>query len=450
MNRVLGWVCGVVLLVACGSSSRQPPVKLDEQKARVRTVYSIDLDALLDDKAAALKVDLEQMFADRKIAAVVTTSATKPGGVIVAPATASSVSAIADIVGAEYADTVASVPCDASGPVGLCFALSAGHASAVRKAALGQAISVIQARLAARGVAGATVAASDEQIVIELPGMAPDEMSEVKGLIARTGTLQFKVVDDGAPFMLKLFRQVGADGKAGDPTDPAAIDNGVRADIDQWHPEDHSAAIHTDYYLRAADRTQSLPLEVARKLRCGRLDATAPSVLCELPGRHAIQLYLDQLATADPSFRVPSDRQIGYELLDLDARGERWWRTYYLERLPALTGAEISDASAAVDPSTKREIVLLTFDRDGTRRFAELTARIVGKKLATVLDQRIMSAPIVLGEIRGGRASITMSGEIAANRAQDAAELATVLKAGALPAPIVEESVEELPAASAR
>ncbi|NJM91061.1 MAG: hypothetical protein HC863_02010 [Myxococcales bacterium] len=73
--------------------------------------------------------------------------------------------------------------------------------------------------------------------------------------------------------------------------------------------------------------------------------------------------------------------------------------------------------------------------------FGDLTAQVVGKKVATILDDRVKSAPIINGAIRGGRASITMGGSDPQRQERDANDLVGVLKTGSLPAPLKEASV---------
>ena len=76
--------------------------------------------------------------------------------------------------------------------------------------------------------------------------------------------------------------------------------------------------------------------------------------------------------------------------------------------------------------------------------FGDLTGEIVGKKLATILDDKVKSAPIINGAIRGGRASITMGGSDPVRQEQERNELVNVLKTGSLPAPLKEESASEI------
>ncbi len=140
-----------------------------------------------------------------------------------------------------------------------------------------------------------------------------------------------------------------------------------------------------------------------------------------LTGREIIERYLfgdkdlgyQGLADQDPQFKLPDDHQLGFELIEPqpDAKDQRkFWRTYYLERAVRLTGSAISNAMGTYDPNTNRPIVLLDFNRFGGRVFGDVTAQIVGMKFATILDDKVKSAPIINGAIRGGRASITMGG----------------------------------------
>ncbi|HEY0265998.1 MAG TPA: protein translocase subunit SecD, partial [Rhizomicrobium sp.] len=99
-------------------------------------------------------------------------------------------------------------------------------------------------------------------------------------------------------------------------------------------------------------------------------------------------------------------------------------------------GANLSDASAGQNPQTGEWVVNFTFDSIGTRRFADISSRNVGHRFAIVLDDKVISAPVIREAITGGRGQI--SGTFTAASATD---LAVLLRAGALPAPltVVEE-----------
>jgi preprotein translocase subunit SecD len=97
-----------------------------------------------------------------------------------------------------------------------------------------------------------------------------------------------------------------------------------------------------------------------------------------------------------------------------------------------LTGETLSSAEVRYDSEFNEPYVALTFNSVGAMIFQELTRENVKKRLAIVLDDSIYSAPVIQEEIPGGRAQIT--GQFSTEEARD---LAIVLRAGALPAPVV-------------
>lgn len=99
-------------------------------------------------------------------------------------------------------------------------------------------------------------------------------------------------------------------------------------------------------------------------------------------------------------------------------------------------GADLTDAQPGQNPQTGEWVVNFTFDSAGARRFADVTRANVGKPFAIVLDNKVISAPVIREPIVGGRGQI--SGRFDARSATD---LALLLRAGALPAPltVVEE-----------
>lgn len=99
-------------------------------------------------------------------------------------------------------------------------------------------------------------------------------------------------------------------------------------------------------------------------------------------------------------------------------------------------GASLADARPGMDQQSGGWVVDFSFDRTGARRFAQVTTGNVGKPFAIVLDGEVISAPVIREPITGGHGRI--SGGFTA---QSASDLAVLLRAGALPAPltVVEE-----------
>ncbi len=99
-------------------------------------------------------------------------------------------------------------------------------------------------------------------------------------------------------------------------------------------------------------------------------------------------------------------------------------------------GADLTDAQAGTESTTGDWVVNMAFNRLGGRRFGEMTAANVGHRFAVVLDNQILTAPVIRSAIPGGRGQISGSFD-----AKSATDLAVLLRAGALPAPL--EVVEE-------
>jgi SecD/SecF fusion protein len=94
-------------------------------------------------------------------------------------------------------------------------------------------------------------------------------------------------------------------------------------------------------------------------------------------------------------------------------------------------GADLTNAGATLDPKTGEWAVSFAFDSVGTRAFSSVTQANVGQRFAIVLDNKIIEAPVIRTPITGGEGQIT-----GGFTAQKATDLALMLRAGALPAPL--------------
>ncbi|HID32252.1 MAG TPA: protein translocase subunit SecD, partial [bacterium (Candidatus Stahlbacteria)] len=117
-----------------------------------------------------------------------------------------------------------------------------------------------------------------------------------------------------------------------------------------------------------------------------------------------------------------------------DYMGRRIRRLYLLKKKPEMTGAGIKDARHTIDQRTTSMggwIVELEFNRKAAREFARITRQNIKRRLAIVLDSIVQSAPRIKEAIPRGKAMI--EGRFTPDEAKD---LAIVLRAGALPAPV--------------
>lgn len=108
-----------------------------------------------------------------------------------------------------------------------------------------------------------------------------------------------------------------------------------------------------------------------------------------------------------------------------------------IKKQVSLTGKSLIDAQMNVDPQTGSPCVSIKFDSiDGTRKIAELSEKYLKKQFAMVLDGKVLSAPVFQSIINNGSAQITGNFTM-----EEANELALLLRAGSLPAPlnVVEE-----------
>jgi len=178
-------------------------------------------------------------------------------------------------------------------------------------------------------------------------------------------------------------------------------------------------------------------LEIVRK-RIDEIGTKEPTIikrgsdriLIELPGiddPNRIKKLLGQ--TASLSFRLvsTSEDDFGSELLSVDNSEEK----IKISKRVLLSGDNLVNARAAIDNRSGQVIVNFTLDRSGAKKFARVTTNNVGKRLAIILDKKVISSPQISESIIGG------SGQITGNFTfQTATDLALLLRSGALPAPL--------------
>ena len=127
--------------------------------------------------------------------------------------------------------------------------------------------------------------------------------------------------------------------------------------------------------------------------------------------------------------RVPPDSEILYSATPPKT-------PYLVEKRILVSGSDLTDAQPGFDQRTNEPIVSFRFNTSGARKFAQVTQENVGRPFAIILDNQVISAPVIREPILGGSGQI--SGSFTVESAND---LAILLRAGALPAPltIIEE-----------
>jgi preprotein translocase subunit SecD len=183
-------------------------------------------------------------------------------------------------------------------------------------------------------------------------------------------------------------------------------------------------------------------IEVLRR-RVDALGTTEPNiqrqgadrVLVQVPGLQDPQRLKDLLGrTAKLEFRMLG--QVGATDVDMLPSRDNEGQRVPVERRVIVEGGDLTDAQPAFDSRTNEPIVNFRFNLRGAQRFGLATTENVGRPLAIVLDNEVISSPRILQPITGGSGQI--SGRFTVQQAND---LAVLLRAGALPAKltIIEE-----------
>ena len=158
-----------------------------------------------------------------------------------------------------------------------------------------------------------------------------------------------------------------------------------------------------------------------------------PTRLKELLGKTAKLDFrmVDQTVPADQAVqgRVPPDSEV---LMSSTAPKT----PYVIKKQVLVSGGDLTDAQPGFDQRSGEPIVSFRFNTSGSRKFAQATSENVGQPFAIVLDNEVISAPVIREPITGGSGQISGSFTV-----QAANDLAILLRAGALPAPltIIEE-----------
>jgi protein-export membrane protein SecD len=262
------------------------------------------------------------------------------------------------------------------------------------KDAVERALEVIRRRIDQFGVAEPLIQREGEdRIALQLPGLTDRERA--RELIGKTALLEFKLVR--TPEETKTVFQR----------------------LDAWlasRPE--TGAMGLDSTLRKMPLTgHLLDLSSAAFVR----DEDVPTVqrLLATPGIDSI---------------IPGDSQLLWSDVGQSLQGVSGRSLYVVKREPEMTGGSIATAEArlGLDQTNPGAWgVTMTMTPKGRSDFAMVTANNVQRQLAIVLDGLVNSAPVIRERIAGGDASITGNFDI-----QKSKDLAIVLRAGALPAPV--------------
>ena len=270
-----------------------------------------------------------------------------------------------------------------------------------------------------------------ERIIVELPGIA--DKDRAKNLIQQSAFLEFKLVlpvTELEPALSRIDRQiVGALGvdalrEMGRDTEGPSQD---LQDLIFASPAADSAqadSASTEGDQAAEEEDQSVNLRpFTALLASGDVEGT---YLVALEDVETAQIFL---ALPEVQIALPRHISLHWETDPVGVGTRTYRRLYVTEDDAFMTGEQLETAVAQRDPQFNQAQVSFQLNRAGGRRFSQFTTQHVGDLIAIVLDDEIVSAPVV-------RDRIGASGVIEMGNADiaEAADLALVLRAGALPA----------------
>jgi len=289
--------------------------------------------------------------------------------------------------------------------------------------ALDRAIEVIRNRVDQYGVSEPVIQKQgEERMVVQLPGIEDEEA--LKKLIGRTALLEFKLVltDVEARQVFDkldklIARKLSAAGEAG---------GAAAGDTTSAAPADTA-----DLGTTALDS-----LYAERPLTSKFSGISGGAALVPKENIKEVERLLELAAGGDDLSKLPVDATVAWSEDEITLRGgDRAKELYVLEKGTPLTGAGIKNARVKYgmdqdDPAAPG--VELTMNSEGRTVFARLTGANVGRRIAIVLEGVVTSAPVVREKIRDGVAAITGGFDD-----KEAQQLKVVLRAGALPAPLL-------------
>jgi SecD/SecF fusion protein len=273
--------------------------------------------------------------------------------------------------------------------------------------ALDRAMEILRNRIDQFGVAEPSFQKQGEdRILLQLPGLT--DKNRALSIIGQTALLEFKLVlppERSTQLFERIDRATAAAQRGEAAPDSATADSVAAASSE--HPLLDLLYGYPDLSMYSGAMVLASEVEKVQQL----------------------------LDSVDPTRVVPDDVEIALSSDEQSfGNGVSGYVLYALEKEPEMTGDAIANAQMQfdIDPSRPGQAgVSLNMSATGTNTFRRVTGDNIGRHLAIVLDRKVKSAPVIQGRIPSGRASITGSFTDA-----EARDLAIVLRAGSLPAPI--------------
>ncbi len=307
--------------------------------------------------------------------------------------------------------------------------------------AIQRALKVVRTRIDEFGVSEPLVqAAGNDRIIVELPGI--DDPLRAQDVVQKSAFLQFQITDK-TQALEKAFPRIDAAVRASAPK--LAARGGTtptpRADSGTG-PTAVQGLFTTDTARAAAARKDTTARDSTKDSSKTDTAVAAGGDFSKLlsqgglPGEYYvassdIDKITSYLSMPTVQSALPPARVLRWGSDTITLGNKAYKPIYVLDARPIITGEYLTDAKPSTDP-TEGTIVQFTLNNEGGRRFRSETSRHIKDFMAIVLDERVMGRPPVIQSAIGTRGQITMGGR----DLQAASDLALVLRAGALPAPL--------------
>ena len=323
-----------------------------------------------------------------------------------------------------------------------------------RADAIDRAETVLRTRIDELGVEEPLIQkVGNDRIIVELAGITDE--NQAKDVIRRAAFLEFKLVrswSDFAPDLPRIDRvivaTVGADSLSSLGRDVQAPTSSIEELLfgAGASEEGDSAAAGEGGAEALADAGADAAVEQAAGEETPEAEAEEDeavlspfTALLNQGSEDGVYLVAEEDVEAAELFlsipevqrAMPRDISLQWGMDPVALTGRIYRQLYVLNEDAFITGQMLENAVSARDQQFNTPQVQFELSRRGGRRFAEVTGQNVGEFLAIVLDGEVVSAPVIRDRI-GARGQIELGG----STLQEASDLALVLRAGALPAPL--------------
>jgi protein-export membrane protein SecD len=307
-----------------------------------------------------------------------------------------------------------------------------------KKDVMDRAIRIYRNRIDQFGVAEPVIQKQgDRRIIVELPGLS--DVDRAHRILGQTAQLEFRLVreqDEVSRTLTSLDRNLRGVKVTGTVVDTTGINADTTA-VNTAAGDATSSAVDSllPTIPGAVDEVPLASASEDRPFTSLLLTFFDGGVVVDERRREEVTLLLE---TEQAQRAIPANSVFlwGHEARPVQGGGNGYM-LYLTEKSATLDGSTLTDATTSPDPDNPTQLnVNFRLNRQGAIIFARFTGENIGRRIAIVLDERVRSAPAVQGKIPSGEGRITGMGTD-----DEAADLAIVLRAGALPAPvsIVEE-----------